>query len=164
MAAVQHLVRLARSYRLLCVPAALSPCTCDAGAGDCCTIVASVCCVLVPTINGTFVMGHGFLSLTSTCHVTHVLYFKNNVKFDCCPHSCVLDHNITMPMHWLAAPACTNHRTLELPYNKVMNTAVFVCVCVCVCVCARTRACMHACVWRGKERSGTTVTLYTHKE
>ena len=35
MAAVQHLVRLARSYKLLCVPAELSPCTCDAGASDC---------------------------------------------------------------------------------------------------------------------------------
>jgi len=81
MAAVQHLVRLARPCRLLCVPAALSPCTCDAGASDCCTIVASVCCILLPTINVTFVMGHGFLSLTSTCHVTHVLYFENSVKF-----------------------------------------------------------------------------------
>jgi hypothetical protein len=77
MAAVQHLVRLARSCKLLCFPAALSPSTCDAGASDCCTIVASVCCVLLPTINGTFAMGHGFLKpyFNMSCH-SHIIFWK----------------------------------------------------------------------------------------
>jgi len=77
MAAVQHLVRLARTCKLLCVPAELSPSTCDAGASECCTIVASVCCVLLPTINGTFPMGHGFLKpyFNMSCH-SRIIFWK----------------------------------------------------------------------------------------
>jgi hypothetical protein len=121
MAAVHHLVRLARSCKLLCIPAALSPCTCDTG--------SSVCCVLLHTINGTFAMGHGFLSLTSTCHVTHVLYFKNNVKFDHWPHSCVLDHNITMPVHWLHRAALLAQTIAHWNCHTVKWWMLLFCVC-----------------------------------
>jgi hypothetical protein len=108
MVAVQHLVRLAWSCKMLCVPAVLSPCTCDADGQWLLYIVANVCCVLLPSINGTLAMGHGFLSLPSTCHVTHVLFFKNSTQFDRCPYTCVRDHNITMQVHWLSRAVIPN--------------------------------------------------------